>query len=268
MRANAVKRALTAGRTVIGSEINRLPSPEVPRILAAAGFDFVFIDMEHTAFGLETVSGLVQAARAVEIVPLVRIPQLEYAYVSRVLDLGAQGIIVPRVNTAAEVRELLSWMRYPPEGIRGFACTPQQSDDVAMDAAEFIESVHRETLCVIQIERKQALENLDEMLAIPGVDVACLGYMDLSVDLGIPGQLDHPQMVAAIERLIAVSDLHDVAAGIICPKLDAVLHWMHCGMRFVSYSAESLLLEEAASAAARRLAAHQLTREEASRADS
>src|SRR5262249_26235851 len=101
--------------------------------------------------------------------------------------------------------------------------------------------------------RLEAVDNLEAMLAVPGVDVACLGYMDLSVDLGVPGQLEHPAMVQAVERLIAVADAHGVAPGIICPRLDAIARWMAAGMRFVSYATEFLLLQEAASAAARRL---------------
>jgi uncharacterized oxidoreductase len=253
MRPNPIKRALQAGQTVVGSEISRLRSAEIPRLYAAAELDFVFIDMEHSSFSLETVSDMVQAARGANIVPLVRVPQAEYAHVSRVLDVGAQGIIVPRVNRARQVRQVLSWMYYPPRGRRGFACRPEQTDDHLIEPDAFMEAIHRNTLCVIQIERQEALDNLDEMLAIPGVDVACLGYMDLSVDLGIAAQLEHPRMVAAIERLIAVCEANGVTAGIICPHLEAVQHWMAAGMRFVSYSTEALLLQEAAAAAVRRL---------------
>jgi hydroxycarboxylate dehydrogenase B len=206
MRSNRVKALLKEGKNVYGSEVSRLRSPEVPRLYAAAGFDFVFIDMEHSAFSLETVADLVQGARMADIVPLVRVPQAEYVWVARVLDLGAQGIIVPRVNTARQAADVVSWTRYPPLGIRGFACTAAQTDHKAVAADAFIEASQRETLCVIQVERQEAVDNLEEMLAVPGVDVACLGYMDLSVDLGIPGQLEHPRMVQAVERLIAVPE--------------------------------------------------------------
>jgi 2-keto-3-deoxy-L-rhamnonate aldolase RhmA len=253
MRTNPVKAALKEGKIVYGSEVSRLRSPEVPRLYAAADFDFVFIDMEHSAFSLETVADLVLAARAADIVPLVRVPQAEYVWVARVLDLGAQGVIVPRVNTARQAADVVSWMRYPPLGIRGFACTAAQTDHRPVAPDAFMEASHRETLCVIQVERQEAVDNLDEMLSVPGVDVACLGYMDLSVDLGVPGQLEHPTMVQAVERLIAAADAHGVAPGIICPRLDAVARWMAAGMRFVSYATEFLLLQEAATAAARRL---------------
>lgn len=253
MRNNPVKLALEAGQTVLGSELSRLRSPEIAKLYALAGFDFVFIDMEHSAFNLETVADMIASARAAGIVPIVRVPEAEYAYVCRALDQGAQGIIVPRVSTPQQVRDILSWMHYPPHGLRGFASTVAQTDFRSVPVETFIETNNRETLCIIQIERKEALENLDEMLSFPGVDVACLGYMDLSVDMGIPGQIDHPQMVGVIERLIAVSQRHGLAAGIIGPQIDPILHWMQRGMRFVSYASESQLLQEAAATAVRRL---------------
>ena len=128
MRINPVKRALKAGQTVFGSELSRLRSPEVAQLYALAGFDFVFIDMEHSAFSLETVADMIAAARSAEIVPIVRVPQAEYAFVCRVLDQGAQGLIIPRVNEPEQVRDIFSWMRYPPHGVRGYAATAGQTD--------------------------------------------------------------------------------------------------------------------------------------------
>src|SRR5258708_4525786 len=170
MRTNPVKRALAAGKAVFGSEISRLRSPEVARLYAAAGFDFAFIDMEHSAFGLETVADIVAMSRIAGIVPIVRVPQAEYAFVARVLDQGAQGIIVPRVNDPQTVRDIVSWMRYPPLGIRGFADTAAQTDHRRLPAHEIIEANNNETVCVIQIDRRHALANLDGILALPGVD--------------------------------------------------------------------------------------------------
>jgi 2-keto-3-deoxy-L-rhamnonate aldolase RhmA len=253
VRTNPVRAALKEGKAVFGSEISRLASPSVARIFAGAGFDFVFIDMEHTPFGLETVAGMIEAGRASGIVPIVRVPQAEQVWVSRVLDSGAQGIIVPRVNTPRQAMDIVSWTRYPPHGIRGFASTAAQTDWRPVEPRPFIESVHEETLVVVQIERQEALDNLEPMLAIPHVDVACLGYMDLSVDLGIPGEMDHPGMIEAIDRLITVARRCQVAPGIISPDMAAVTHWVERGMRFVSYATDAILLEQAARSAAVRL---------------
>jgi 2-dehydro-3-deoxyglucarate aldolase/4-hydroxy-2-oxoheptanedioate aldolase len=255
MRINPVKRALAAGKTVIGSELSRLRSPDIPRLFAAGGFDFVFIDTEHSALGPEIVADMIATARASGIVPIVRVSQAEYTLVARTLDLGAQGIIVPRVNNARQVREIVSWMKFPPLGIRGYADTAAQTDFQPVTPREFVEAGNTENLCVIQIERRQAVENVEEMLAVPGVDVACLGCMDLSVDLGIPGELDHPSMVESLERVIAAGKRNNVAVGIISGRFDTVARWMRAGMRFVSYSTETLLLQEISGMTVQRLRA-------------
>ncbi len=252
-QTNSVKQLLRDGKTAIGSEISRFRSPEVVRVYAQAGLDFVFIDMEHTCFSLETVADMIAVARGSGICPIVRVPQAEYSFVSRVLDSGAQGIIVPRVNTPDQVRQIVSWMRYPPYGIRGYACTANQTDGRAVEPEQFMSGVHQETLLVIQIERVEAMRNLAEMLAVDGVDVACLGYMDLSVDMGLPGQLEHPSVAENVQKIIDVAEANGLAAGIICPDMTAVTHWAKRGMRFVSYASEAILLERAAQEAADQL---------------
>jgi 2-keto-3-deoxy-L-rhamnonate aldolase RhmA len=253
MRTNPVKQALKAGRTVIGSEISRLRSPDIARVYARAGFDFVFIDMEHSAYSMESVADMITAARTGGIVPIVRVPQADYTLISRVLDQGAMGIMVPRVNTPEQVRDIISWMRYPPDGARGFAATLAQTDFEDTPIEALMEANNHHTLCAIQIERKQALEELDEIMSFPGVDVACLGFTDLSIDLGIPGQIDHPRMVAITERAVHLAQRHNVAAGAIGLQLETLELWAQKGMRFISYSNEVQLLQEGAAAAARRL---------------
>lgn len=254
MKRNQVKAALKAGGVVIGSEVSRLRSPDLPRIYAHAGFDFVFIDMEHTSFNLETVADMVQTARAWDIVPIVRVPQAEYAYVARVLDAGAQGVIVPRVNSPAEVERIVSWVRYPPEGIRGFACNTAQVGAEMVTPESFVAHNNQETLLVIQIERVEAVENLPAMLSIQGVDVACLGFMDLTVDLGIPGDVHHPQAVAAVERLIRESNESNVAPGIITADISLLSMWAKRGMRFLSYATDEIHLQRALHATMTQLA--------------
>ena len=255
MKFNPVKKTLQSGGCVIGSEVSRLRSTDIPRIYANAGFDFVFIDMEHTSFSPETVADLIQTARSNDIVPLVRVPEAEYAYVSRVLDAGAQGIIVPRVNDATTVERIVSWTRYPPHGIRGFACNTAQTDGHPVDASEFVEAADQSLLVVIQIERRQAVENLREMLSIDGVDVACLGLMDLTVDLGVPGQIDHPSTQKAVEQVLTVSREHNVAAGVISASHDIIAQTVARGVRFVSFATDEFLLQSASEQAVQQLRA-------------
>ena len=253
MRQNRVKELLLAGKTTVGSELTGLRTGEVARIYSAVGFDFVFIDMEHSAFTIETVAELIKAARSADIVPIVRVPQAEYVWVSRVLDNGAQGVIVPRVNTPQQVRDIVSWTKYPPQGIRGFACTTAQTGGENISTREFMQYNNEQTLVVIQFERREAIDNLEEMLSSPGVDVACMGCMDLSLDLGIPGEIDHPEMVAAMDKVVETATRKNIAAGIITADMNAVTKWVGRGMRFVSYATDALHLQEAARQAVGKL---------------
>jgi 2-keto-3-deoxy-L-rhamnonate aldolase RhmA len=173
--------------------------------------------------------------------------------VARTLDLGAQGIIIPRVNTAQEVRDIVSWMKFPPHGIRGYADTAAQTEFQKVTPREFVEAGNTQNLCVIQIERREAVENVEEMLAVPGVDVACMGCMDLSVDLGIPGELEHPDMIRSLERVLAAGQKNNVAVGIISGNFEVVAKWMRAGMRFISYATETILLQEMSAITAKRL---------------
>jgi 2-dehydro-3-deoxyglucarate aldolase/4-hydroxy-2-oxoheptanedioate aldolase len=247
-----VKAALESGRIAIGSEASRIGSPELARIYAAAGFDFIFIDTEHTAFGMETVADMITVARLSDIVPIVRVANAEYHLVARALDAGAMGIIVPRLTTAEEVERVVSWMRYPPQGIRGVAMTPSQTDYEEMTATDFVES-NKEALLVVQIERKKALDHLDEILSVEGLDVAALGWMDLSTDLGIPGEIEHPLLRRSMERVVESCESHGVASGMIAADIDILRYWASRGATFLSYSCDAMILKEAASSAISRL---------------
>ena len=248
-----VKSALKSGKTVIGSEASRIGSTEIPRIYAASGFDFIFIDMEHTSFGMETVANMVTVARLSGIVPLVRVPDAEYHFVARALDAGAMGIIVPRLTTAGQVKSVVNWIRYPPEGVRGVAVSPSQTDYGEVTPRDFIEHMNRETLLVVQIERRAALENLDEMLSVEGLDVAAVGWMDLSTDLGVPGEIDNPLLVGGIERVLDSCKDHGVAPGMISGDVDVLAQWAGRGARFLSYSSDAMILLGACSSAVSRL---------------
>ena len=243
VKINRLKQALRRGELVVGSEISRLRSTDIPRIYAAAGLDFLYIDMEHSSFSMETVADMIEVAHRYGIVPLVRVPQAEYAYVSRALDAGASGIIVPRVNDAKTVRNLVQWTYYPPIGVRGFACTVGQSGGEAIDPASFVKWAHENTILIIQFERQEAIDNIEEMLSIEGVDVACLGYMDLTVDLGCPGELNNPKVVACVQKVADVAKSRGIASGIITPTMSAIEQWVPKGYRFVCYSTAALMLE-------------------------
>jgi 2-keto-3-deoxy-L-rhamnonate aldolase RhmA len=253
MEVNEVKAVLKRGGTVVGSEASRFGSPELARIFAAAGFDFIFIDMEHTHFGLETVANIVSVARLVDITPIVRVPNAEYHLIARALDAGAMGIILPRLEEVDEVERAVGWIRYPPKGRRGVALTPSQTEYRQVSVAEFLDWIEKEILVVVQIERKRALENLDGILSVEGVDVAALGWTDLSVDLGCPGEIGHPLIQEAIESVIDASNRRGIAPGMIAADLETLSYWSRRGARFLSYSCDGMMLLDAAKTAVNHL---------------
>lgn len=242
MRANKVKRALKQGETVFGTMVQEVRTPGIAQVLAVAGFDFFFIDMEHGPFSIETAADIILAARLAGIAPFVRVPDLEYSFLARPLDAGAQGLMVPQVDTPEQVRKLVSFMKYPPVGERGCAVLRAHSDYRGEPVREFIEHANAETMVIVQVESSQAVEHIEEMVSVPGVDAALVGPNDLSISMGIPGQTDHPKEIEAIESVIAACEKHGVAAGIHLPDAERLKEWMARGMRLITWSSDLGLL--------------------------
>src|ERR1051326_3575366 len=191
MLVNQTRERLSRGETVFGCGLQVYRSAEIPRAFAAAGFDYVFIDMEHGAFDLETVQDMIRSSNDTGVTPIVRVGELLYSLVARLLDSGAQGIILPRVEDPELLREALSWMRFPPAGRRGYGVNPTMIGYENRSFQEIIEHQNRNTLAVVQFETVRAVERAEELLATPGLDIIMVGPADLSISLGIPGQFEH-----------------------------------------------------------------------------
>ena len=204
MRINTTRERLAKGEVVYGCGLQVYRAPEIPRAFAAAGFDYVFIDMEHGSFNLETAHDMIIACKLAGITPIVRVGEVQYTLCARLLDQGAQGIILPRVEDPKVLEEALSWMRFPPLGIRGFGINPTMVDYEARSMAEIIEHQNRETLSVVQFETVRAVERADELLSLKGLDVVMIGPADLSISLGIPGQFDNPLLIQTVDKVIEV----------------------------------------------------------------
>jgi 2-dehydro-3-deoxyglucarate aldolase/4-hydroxy-2-oxoheptanedioate aldolase len=246
MRANLTRERLAKGETVFGSGLQVYRSPEICRAFAAAGFDYVFIDMEHGSFDLETVQDMIKVAVDNGITPIVRVCELLYSLVCRLLDAGAQGIILPRVEDPKVLEQALGWMRFPPVGTRGYGVNPTMVGYEARGFPEIIEHLNLNTLSVVQFESVSAMERADELLSVRGLDIIMVGPADLSISLGIPGQFDHPLLVSTVDRLIEQCVKHNVVPGIQTRGTAMAKFWAERGMRFVGAGAEHLLLLEKA----------------------
>jgi 2-keto-3-deoxy-L-rhamnonate aldolase RhmA len=245
MFTNHTRERLARGETVFGCGLQVYRSAEIPRVFAAAGFDYVFIDMEHGAYDLETVQDMIVSANAAGITPIVRVAELLYSLVARLLDSGAQGIILPRVEDPKLLAEAVSWMRFPPVGKRGYGVNASMVSYEPHSFAEIIDHQNRNTVCVVQFETQLAIDRADELLSVPGVDIAMVGPADLSISLGIPGDFDNPLLISTVEGLVAKCNRHGVVPGIQVRTTAMAKFWAGRGMRFIGAGGEhSLLLEK------------------------
>jgi 2-keto-3-deoxy-L-rhamnonate aldolase RhmA len=244
MQINRTRERLARGETVFGCGLQVYRAVEIPRAFAAAGFDYVFIDMEHGSFNLETVHDMVTASVDAGITPIVRVAELAYSLVARLLDCGAQGIILPRVEDPKLLEEALSWMRFPPAGKRGYGVNATMVGYEARTFPEIIEHHNRNTISVVQFESATAIDRADELLSLPGFDVAMVGPADLSIALGVPGQFDHPLLISTVDKLIERCNRHGVVPGIQTRGVAMAKMWAERGMRFVGAAAEHVLLLE------------------------
>ncbi len=246
---NRVKQALRNGQTVIGTMIAEIRQPAVVQLLANAGFDFVIIDNEHGAFNLETIADLARFAVHLGITPIVRVPDLTYAYIAQALDAGAQGIMAPRISNAAQVSEVLQIMKYPPVGSRGNALSRGYTQFKSGSVVQAMAEANEETLLVVQVETQGAIETIAEIAAMPGVDVALVGPNDLSIALGVAGQLEHPLLQAAIQKTIEACQQHQITPALHMNDLNLLAYWAERGMRLLSIGSETGFMVKAGAEA-------------------
>ncbi len=255
MKINKVKQALAEGRVQLGTGFAQLRSPEVARILAAAGFDWAFIDTEHGVFDIETVSELCRAGADTGLTPIVRVASMEYDLVARALDCGAQGVIFPRVESVELLTQAVSWTKYPPVGIRGFGLTPTHVNYERATIAQILEHMNRETLVILQIETQRAVDMCDELLSVKGLDAVMVGPVDLSISLGVAGDFQHPKMVEAMDKIRDACLRHGVVPGTQTRTLSLAKFWRERGMLFLGCASETGMLFEKASEIATALRA-------------
>jgi 2-dehydro-3-deoxyglucarate aldolase/4-hydroxy-2-oxoheptanedioate aldolase len=248
MHTNPVKQALLEGKPQFGCGYGILRSPDVARALAAAGFHWAFIDTEHGYYGIETVREVCRAAVESGLMPIVRVADLQYSLVSRALDCGAMGIVFPRVESRELLERAVSWTKFPPAGIRGYGLTPGHLDYEKATIPQVISHVNANTLVVLQIETKLALERREELISVPGVDAVMVGPADLSISLGIPGEFENPTLIEAVESVRDTCRRHGVAPGIHNRNAALAKMWKEKGMLFVGCNNETGMLFDAASA--------------------
>lgn len=241
-RPNLVKQALAAGKVQYGTNFGQFRSQDVLKIFAQAGFHWAFIDAEHGGFDLETIQELCRIAPFVNFTPIVRVADLQYSLIARYLDVGAQGIIFPRVEDLGLLERAVSWCRFPPVGQRGFGLNAFHFDHEQLTMPQMIDHVNANTMVVLQIETRRAYEMREELLAVPGIDAVMVGPADLSISLGVPGEFQHPKVVEAMEGIRDTCVRRGIAPGTQTRTLALARFWRDRGMRFLGCSSDTGML--------------------------
>ncbi len=236
---NWIKPALARGETVVGLMVSELKTPMLGAFVDAAGLDFAIVDQEHGAYSPDTLSAIITGFRGCAARPFVRIAETRREYVLTALELGAAGVLVPHVESGAEAAEIVRYGRYAPEGDRGLSLCRAHTDFRRVDKRAYLPKANAEVLLMAQVENRAAIENLDDILATPGLDLAFIGPSDLSASLDIDGSLRAPEMRQVIDTVIAAARRHGVAVGIQTYDLEVAAQLIAQGVGLVSINTDA-----------------------------
>jgi 2-keto-3-deoxy-L-rhamnonate aldolase RhmA len=231
------RQRLRRGDLLLGQMVLELFTPGIGHMLSSCGLDFVIFDMEHGRCDISLLAEMVAGCRGSNIFPIARVPDVAYAPLSRPLDIGARGVMVPRVETRTQAEDIVSQLKYAPVGRRGVALGIAH-DLYRAGNADFFAQANEETCVILLLETVKAFENLEAIISVPGVDVAWVGHYDLTVSMGIPAQFEHPRFLAAMEELATVCRRHGVAPGFLPSTPELAAHWISKGFRALSLGSD------------------------------
>ena len=243
----SLKKQITDLNNIRGAMIFEFFSPGIPIILKNAGCQFIIFDMEHGGLSLEQFKTLAIISNSNGISPLIRIPEVNYNYVARALDLGAAGIMAPMVNTYEEALNIVQSSKYPPNGVRGAGFGFAHDNYKNESPLSYINKANSNLINIIQIESKQALENVEEIAAIDGVDCLWVGHFDLTNFLGIPGQFDSDIYFNSIKRVVAAAKLNKKSLGIMVNNQDELKMYSDLGFNMIAVGTEMSILSRSIS---------------------
>lgn len=244
---NHMKEKLAAGQVVASMTVRLSRSIEIAQIAATAGFDTLYVDLEHNTLSIDTCCQICIAAQAIGITPLVRVPANTPEYICRVLDGGAMGVITPHVRSAAEARAMVELVKFPPLGHRSAGGALSQYRYRSFPAQETYAAMNDATSLVVMLETVAALENVEEIIATEGVDMLLVGSNDLCAEMGITGQYDHPKLKDAFARAIAAAGRAGKHVGIggLASRDDLMTQFVKMGARYVSTGTDLAFLMSA-----------------------
>lgn len=245
MRTNTAKQKLAAGEVSIGTMVFEFSTTGIGRIAGEAGAEYVVFDMEHTGWSIETIRELIATTRSSSAIPMVRVPATQYHLMSRPLDAGAMGIMVPMVEDEAQAKLVVHSAKYPPMGGRGCAFGISHDDFTGGDVFAKMTSANEETFLIAQIETVKGLENCEAIAAVEGLDCLWVGHFDLTASMGIAAQFDHPDFLAALDRVIAACNANGKTAGIMAGNVEVGKQWLDRGFKAIAYSGDLWIYQQA-----------------------
>lgn len=242
-----LKQKLKSGRLVLGSWIT-LGHPAIAEILAKAGFDWLVVDLEHSTLSIEQAGDLIRVIDLSGVSPLVRLTSNDSEQIKRVMDAGSHGIVVPMVNSVEDAKKAVAATRYAPQGTRGVGLARAQGYGVSFK--EYLVWQKEEPVVVVQIEHKDAVENLEEILTVNGVDAFIIGPYDLSCSMGIPGEFEHPDFLKVMEYIRSTAQRLSCSGGlhIVEPDQSKLQQTIADGYNFIAYSVDIRMLDVTARA--------------------
>lgn len=221
-----------------------IPTPYASDIIAKAGMDFQIIDMEHGVFDFELIQNMLFAIKSEGKTTFVRVPAIDETYILRALDLGADGIIFPQVTSKSDIDSIIKYAKYSPIGEKGFNPYVYTGGFHAV-GGDFFEEQNRKLSIGVILESKEVLENIDEIVNNPDIDIFYIGQYDLSVSLGVGGNVNHPLVMEALEKAVKVINLHNKAAGCMVHTAEEAKKMIKAGYRYIVYKVDSGVLYSA-----------------------
>ena len=243
----SLKQMLKEPRPMVGLMVMNVTQPWLARIYKRSGADFAFVEYEHHFFNEADLASFVQACRAVDLPVVAKFPECHRGYITKLLDCGVTGIQLPWTESKEQIERLVAYAKFPPDGIRSAFPGIANSDyDLQINVQEFLSRANQETVIIAHVETKRGVEHIEEILDNPHVDVVFIGMSDLSVSYGQPGNGEHPDVVAGVNRILDAARLFGKVAGMYVPSYQRARPWIEEGVKFFESAGEVMLVDAGA----------------------
>ena len=225
-----LKARLRRGEHLLGTMVTTFTSVDLPKVLQVCGFDFIVIDCEHGSFTTREVADLIAVSRAISLPAAVRIPELRREHALKFTEMGANGLLLPNTESAEQASQLVDFTKYAPLGHRGVSLSRPHTDFQKQDGKQYMARANDENFLMCQIESREGVRHIGEILAVDGIDIALIGPNDMSQDYGILGQFDNPEIVDAFHRVIAAAQENGKFCGVHFGSSGPLKKWLGSGM--------------------------------------